>query len=76
MIWNEDLLPDYISLLESQITDNLRTLHWFLLGAKTWVDKVKITFQYLFEDNAQYPEKKVVTKRPLRIYGQHVPWQQ
>lgn len=56
------LLNNYIGLLESQITDNLRELHWLLLGIKNWIDRDKITFKYIFNNTMIEPKKKVEEK--------------
>lgn len=56
--FNEDkgLLNDNIWLLESQITENLRNLHWLLLNSKIWNDKEMITFEYIFSNQEIDPK--------------------
>lgn len=61
-LWNHLLLRSYISLLESQVTDNIRSLYNELIWIKTGIDLEKIRFKYLFKSLAS--ESKETKQHP------------
>lgn len=57
---NRRILQDYIELLDSQITDNIRSLYDKLIKVKTGIDLEKIRFEYLFKPlPPSFEEKKI-----------------
>lgn len=62
-LWDIIIIKTYINLLESQITENLRTLHGLLIDSKEWVDKNLITFKYLFNNKSIHIDNPRITNR-------------